>query len=38
MYGYFYDGFIDFMLAVKILIYYTSLFSPSNFVNIRISI
>ena len=31
MCGYFYIGFIDFMLAGKILTDFTNLFSPSNF-------
>ena len=31
MCGYFCIGFIDFMLAGKILIEYTNLFSPNNF-------
>ena len=31
MCGYFYIGFIDFMLEGKTLIDYTSLFSPYNF-------
>ena len=31
MYGYFYFGFIDFMLAGKTLIDYTNLFSPYDF-------
>ena len=30
MCGYFYIGFIDFMLAGKILTKFTNLFSPSN--------
>ena len=31
MYGYFYIGFIDFMLSGKTLTEYTNLFSPNNF-------
>ena len=31
MCGYFYIGFIDFMLAGKILTDFTNLFSPNNF-------
>ena len=31
MYGYFYIGFIDFVLAGKTLTEYTNLFSPNNF-------
>ena len=34
MCGYFFIGFIDFMLAGKTLIDYTSLFSPYDFANI----
>ena len=33
MYGYFCIAFIDFMLAGKTLIFYTSLFSPYDFEN-----
>ena len=32
MYGYFYIGFIDYMLAGKTLIDYASLFSPRDFI------
>ena len=31
MCGYFYIGFIDFMLKVKSLLEYTDLFSPNNY-------
>ena len=31
MCGYFYIGFIDFMLKVKSLLEYTNLFSPKNY-------